>query len=258
AKLVNRWETPVNLSDLVDLDGSPVDPVNSIEVYLPSQIIRKRFEGDLFESRTWRGTELTVGHYIQLDVDHYALDEILDKHTIPIVTNPEPPVAGFMTLEEGGEYTLDIRFEISIVYDEFVSGYPDCQPERKVVPSETYLDVYVQINEGDPVKLSVTSSPLVFDNVSSIYTYQDTLELNAGDQVKLYAEIIGDISALGEGNSATLFIHSKNNMGLMYEPTPFADPGTETCGFLPADEPTTVTIAAPSLEELPSYIHILG
>lgn len=253
----NRWDTPVDMNATVNLDGNPVDPVNTIEVYLPSQIVRKSFEGELLHTRTFAENELTVGHFIQLDVDEYGLDEIDEKHTIPIITNPERPIAGIMTAEEAGEYTFDIRFEISVVYYEVTGTYPDCGLDRKVVGSKNYIDLFLQIDDQAPIQLTEDDSPLISPDISTIYTYQGTLALNEKSQIKIYAEITGDIGSLGDAGQ-TLFIHSKNNVGLIYVPTGVIDVPLEQCTFLPADSPSNVTIAAPSLEEIPTYINIMA
>lgn len=256
AKFINRYETPVNLSDTVDLDGNPVDPVTPISVYMTPQIIRRQFNGHLLDTRTFDEDDLTTDDYIQIDVDDYTLDEIDEKYTLPIITNPEIP-AGVMSAEEPGVYSFDLRVEISIVYYDTTGTYPDCSIERTVTGSGSYLDLYIQINDNEPIAFTEETSPLIFDNVSTIYTYQGDLELNAKDQIKIYADVVGNISNLGDAG-ATLWIHSKNGVGQIMVPQSVADVPTETCTFLPATEPTNVTIAAPSLEENPTYFNILA
>lgn len=255
AIFISRLDTPVDLTSTVDLDGNTVDPVEPVTLNLTSQIIEKKFDGYLLDTRTFDEGDITTSDYVQIDVDTYNLDEIKQKVPMPISTNPEVPFDLF-SLEDDGEYHFDLRVEVSIVYYDVTGTYPDtCDVERTVTGSESYLTLYIQINDGDPIAFTATSSPLIFDNISTIYTYEDSLTLKKGDQIRIYGDMIGNISDLGDAG-ATLWIHSKNGVGEIYIPQSVIDVTGEVCTFLPAEDPTDVTIVAPSLEEIPTYFRI--
>lgn len=251
---IKRKDTPVDLTSSVDLDGNTVNPLEPVTLNLSSQIIRKKFDGYLNDTRTFDESEVSTSDYIQLDVDTYLLDEFEDKHTFAIVTNPEVP-QGLISVEDDGVYTFDLRVEASIVRYNTAGTYPDCSINRDVIGSAAYMNLYIQINDEDPEAFTETSSPLIFDNISTIYTYTGSKTLKKGDQIKIYGDMVGNIS--DEGNAgATLFLHSKNGIGSIMVPQAVADVPSETCTFLPASEPTSVAIAAPSLEEIPTYFKI--
>lgn len=251
---IKRFDIPVDITSNVDLDGNPVDPVEPVTITLTSQIIRKKFDGYLADTRTFDESEVSTSDYIQFDVDTYLLDEFEDKHPLPIATNPEVP-QGVISVEDDGAYAFDLRIEASIIRYNTAGVYPDCSIDRDVIGSASYMNVYLQINDEDPEAFTENSSPLIFENISTIYTYTGSKTLKKGDQIKIYGDMVGNIS--DEGNAgATLFIHSANGIGSIMVPQAIADVPSETCGFLPASEPTNVAIAAPSLEEFPTYFKI--
>jgi len=256
AKFFARKDVPVNLRSSTDLDGAAVGITDLVDINLTSQKIRKEFAGHLIDTRTFDETDLTTSDYIQLDVDTYTLDEIEQKYTLPIVTNPAIPQA-LIDVEEDGIYTFDLRVEVSIVYYNVDGTYPDtCHIDRTVGPAGAYLNLYIQINEDTAIAFTETSSPLIFTNVATIYTYTGTMSLGKGDQIKIYGDMVGNISDLGNAGSSTLFIHSVNGVGQILVPTAVADVVGEVCSFATPSVPSNVTIAAPSLTEIPTYFNI--
>lgn len=254
AKFITRKETPVNLRSTTDLDGNAVSVPESVDINLISQKVEKKFDGYLLETRTFDETELTTNDYIQLDVEVYTLDEIETKYTLPITTNTEIP-ASVIDVEEEGSYEFDLRVEVSIVHYDTAGTYPDCSIERTVTGSASYLNLYIQINDETAVQFTEESTPLIFENIATIYTYTGTRSLRKGDQIKIYGDIVGNISDLGNAG-ATLWIHSFNGIGSVLVPTPVADNVGEACTYLPATEPSNLSIAAPSGEEFPTRFQI--
>lgn len=257
---VNRYDTPVDLTSTVDLDGNPVDALEPVTINLTSQIIRKKFDGHLRDTRIFTEDEITTSSYIQLDVDEYVLEEFQDKHTFGISVNPEVP-QGVISIEEPGEYTFDLRVEISVfayvMTSEFDSPPGICDFELEVIGSAPYLDLYIQINDETPVAFTETSSPLIFDQVSTIYTYAGSLTLKKGDQVKIYGDVVGDISQDNEGYSQ-LWIHSVNNEATIFRPDLFIlpDPPFACGGTGNPDNEVEAHAAAPSGEAIPTYFRI--
>lgn len=107
AKFINRMDTPVNLSDLFDLDGNPVDPCVPVTVTLTDQFINQYFIGFLPEATYSFNAGIVGNGYIQLDFDDthelmydaqkaITIDEIDDHISgYPIIDNPEQPNPSF-------------------------------------------------------------------------------------------------------------------------------------------------------------------
>lgn len=255
SKFMARKGVEVNLRSTTTMDGEVIDAADIVDIDLISQKIKKQFDGHLLDTRTFDETDLATTDYIQLDVDTYVLDEIEKKYTLPIIDNPEIPQS-LIDVEEDGSYEFDLRVEASIVYYDVTGTYPNtCDVERSVVGSAAYMDVYIKINNETAVQFTETSSPLVLENVSTIYTYTGTLSLRKGDQIKIYGDMVGNISDLGDAG-ATLWIHSVNGVGQVNVPISVADPGAEVCTFLPPDNPSNLSIAAPSGQVKPTYFRI--
>lgn len=253
-----RLETPVNLSDTVDLDGNAVDPVEPVTVLMTPQIIRKVFDGYLLDTRAFSRDEVPAIPYIQLDVDQYILDEIDDKHIIPIITNPEVPVAGVITAVEAGEYIFDLRVEASVIYSELNAPTEPCGLDLGVTGAGSYMEVYIQINNDAPIAFTKTSSPLILEHISTIYTYNGTLNVNKNDQIKIYAEVTSSIS--GVGGYSHIWIYSENNTAEVFVPGVSINPDPpHTCAIaIFLGEMESVYIPAPSSESRPTYFNILA
>lgn len=110
-KFISRMDTPVNLSDTVDLDGNPVDAVDPVTINLKSQKIR--YNGHY----TWKETvqyPVPAGDgTIQLDWDTVILDDVR-KFSLPridVTTTPLNLLAGIFEAPYDGTYTFDIRVE---------------------------------------------------------------------------------------------------------------------------------------------------
>jgi hypothetical protein len=104
-KFMNRFETPVNLSDLVDLDGSAVDEVLPITVNLTSQKVRAQYQAT---STTPGVTDedvnvIVAGTYYPVSWDKVELEELQEVFILPQVDDPAIP-SPVMELEYGGEY----------------------------------------------------------------------------------------------------------------------------------------------------------
>lgn len=253
SKFINRFDTPVDVTSSVDLDGNAVTPLEPVTVHLTSQVVRKLFDGHLLDTRTIDETEISINHYIQLDVDHYVVEEIEEKFTLPIINNPDVP-AWLFGLEDDAEYAFDLRVEMSIIYYQAGGVYPDCSVDRNIIGSGSYINVYFQINNEAPIAFDKADTPLILENIATVYTYSGSRELKKGDQIRIYAKLESSIAGLGE--SATIWVHSVNGVGSVYVPQGIIDVGTETCQLFRPDEPENITIAAPSGEEFPTYFRI--
>lgn len=255
AKFIARKDTPVNLRSTTDLDGAAVAQTEIVDINLTSQKIKKQFAGHLKSTRTFNESELTTSDYIQLDVDEYTLDEIKEKYALPISVNPAIP-QGLFFVEEAGSYIFDLRVEVSIVHYDVDGTYPDtCHIDRTVTGSGAYLNLYLQINDDAALPFTETTTPLILTDIATVYTYSGSMSLKVGDQIKIYGDLVGNISDLGDAG-ATLWIHSVDGIGSVLVPQAVADVGAEVCTFLPATAPTNLNIQAPSLTAIPTYFNV--
>lgn len=111
AKFISRMNTPVNMSDLVDLDGNTVDPVTPVTVNLKSQKIR--YNGEYRWEETVQYPIPGGDGNIQIDWDKTITDDI-NKFNLPRVdVSPTPLnlIAGLFEAPYDGLYTFDIRIE---------------------------------------------------------------------------------------------------------------------------------------------------
>jgi hypothetical protein len=107
SRFIARQNTPVNLSDIVDIDGNAVEPVTPITINLTDQLINQYFIGFLPEAVYSFSGGIGASDYIQLDFDdtHELMSESQKAITIdeikehisgyPIIDNPELPSPSF-------------------------------------------------------------------------------------------------------------------------------------------------------------------
>lgn len=228
AKFISRMETPVNISDLVDLDGNPVDDCPPITINLSSQKIVKKIISHLNDGRAVEQDGIVVNSYMQFDFDTEDLSEIDKKYNIPITSNPERPQS-LIDIEETGDYTFDIRIEMSIITESGGSA-PACLGNSYIRnPTSSYLDVYIQKNDETPIAFSSTD----FITDSTAYTYSGTLNFVIGDQVRIYG-IWTDVSwktsgpGPGFGSLANVLIWGSDNTEVLLDRGVFSVDGGGT------------------------------
>lgn len=186
APFVNRYETPVNLSDLVDLDGNAVDPVEPITVNLTSQVIRKTHYS--FEPDKGSAVTIEIGAaelFIQFTPGEFELDEMEDFYHLTPFYNLERPVSSFDVAEEG-TYVFDIQWTLSAIFGAI---------ENHV---NNLTGIYLQVNEQDPIAFTLndfTSSGKDY----TVFSLQTTLYLLAGDSVYIFAEAIDSSQTITYG-----------------------------------------------------------
>jgi len=188
AKFYSRWKTPVDLQSATDLDGSAVVPVEPINLILPSQTIQKKYIGEIangsFSDPTIGGPDWTVGEFVQIDMDTDIQEEIEEKFHIPTASNPEIPVNLFFMLEAGA-YEFDIRLEASAINN--------LGEQYSLIG---YLSMFIQFGSDAPIPLTETDyGPALGE--STVYTYQDTVDIPANTPVTIYGEMIADINVHG-------------------------------------------------------------
>jgi hypothetical protein len=193
SKFMSRMDTPVNLSDLVDLDGNSVDPVVPVTVNLKSQKIRYNGEYVWKEPVTYREDGLEA---MSLDWDEVIIDDI-KKFTLPRVHVPTlatlsgniyADVVGLIEAPWDGVYNFDVRIEMS-----------EYQP---AIPAWTTPSINIWINKyGETdgrAEFTETVNTYGSDTVK-VYSYTGSWQLTKGEQIVIYGQGTDD------GEDETIF-----------------------------------------------------
>lgn len=108
-------------------------------------------------------------------------------------------VAALMNAKYSGTYRFQPRLEISIYSSLFGNngqGTPETreyQIKDNFASSGAYIDLYIQVNDGAPILFDKEDTSLVVAKVATIFTTDQTFELNKGDEVKIFIKVT-DIS----------------------------------------------------------------
>lgn len=192
SKFIARLDTPVNIQSVLDLDGNTIDAMDKVSLNLSSQKIQKQYRGELETNVFFTQSEMNVGEYFQLDFDNEILDEIEEKFHIPVAVNPEIPVNIF-TMLEAGSYAFDLRIEASAVDNITNDNYA----------TAPYVTFFIQFGTGIPEPLDQTDHGVALDQ-STVYSFVQNRDILAGEHVRIYGEIIGDISDANSPSTAQM------------------------------------------------------
>lgn len=184
AKFIARQDTPVNIQSLLNLGDEHTTVGENVTVRLTSQTIRSAFKGrfDAGEFIDDLNGDDYENNYIQIDVPFVDIDEIEEKFTIPLFPNTELP-AWIIEAIYGGDYTFDIRIEAS--------------RSNNITPSNSLTGVmgmFIQVNEQSPIPFTEVEITTGGGNESTVYTYNDTLTINAGDIIRIYGLVTTPIT----------------------------------------------------------------
>lgn len=195
ARFINRLETPVNIQDSVSVDGDPIDQIDSVNLRMTSQKIRKNYRAiqsfgvklggtfviePLAPCEAHPNESYSENDYIQLDPDEVEIDEVTESYTFITALNPEIPVNKWF-MEFAGVYVFDIYIAMS--YYRPILPTPDWQNTSvKVV-------WYFQVNTEDPVPFTSVDFIDGLNQEWTEYTYNQTLNLNANSEIRIYADI---------------------------------------------------------------------
>lgn len=249
-KFVNRRDTSVDLQSTTDFDENACSPAVDVDLTFTSQIIPKQYEGIFNDSFIVFESDWSPSDFIQLSMDEDVLDELDDIFNLPPSTNPEIPVPIFEPTENG-DYIFDLRIECSVIYYEASGTPPNCVSNRFITDTSGIVDFYIQKNNETPIAFTATDSPLILVDRSTSYTYNGTLSLAKGDQIRIYGDIT---NAMTNGDVANFFIWSVNNAGTVKNVLIDAT----TCGPIGLFDQAIDLGTAPSTEVIPTYFNIDG
>jgi hypothetical protein len=190
AKFISRLDTPVNVLSTTDLDETPIDRYEQINLELPSQKIRYEGSYEWGDSYTYYGETGKFG--MQLDWEIVHLDD-LKKFTLPRanfdlgsvsgVVDPEVLIGNFEA-PYSGDYTLDIQLYAS----EYFSG------SNLWDANSIFLNFHVlKTSETAQSSLSAFDKEEIVCGSDSIgrYTFNKTITLSRGEQVTIYGRKSG-------------------------------------------------------------------
>lgn len=205
AKFISRMDTPVNLSDLVDLDGNTVDPVYPIDVNLTSQKITKIYQGVFSESDPWVFAYLQpyavvynipAGYYAPIDFNKEIRNEITEKFSLVNIDDQYLPFPQFK-FEYAGDFTMDLQ----IVLVAGIGVYGDEPGEDPPLEGmfyyngvyynstnmpDTDVKVCYMINTNTPVELTQVDSGT--DTINSLSTFTTSIHgtFAKGDTLRIF------------------------------------------------------------------------
>lgn len=175
AKFISRKSTPVNLQATTDLDGASITPVQNILTILTSQKVRALFQGENGEgtivSNVVERWDIAGNEFGIIDFPTIIRDEIEEKFSYPIVDSPTRPFDLF-DLKYGGVYQIDFSMSVwSII-------------EHSAAQAATQFEF--SINNNTPIIMTRTDIGTPGVDQRTEFTYSDTLNLVAGDQLRFY------------------------------------------------------------------------
>jgi hypothetical protein len=181
-KFLNRFDTPMDVTSNVDVDGNPVDPAIPITVQMTSQRIEKVYSGRYLYCYDVGQMEGLGYEYYQPDFELESLSEILGKITLPRL--PVSEVSPIFQIEEDGLYTFDIK--LTLGHNAFID--PNfCQSTLSdYVP-------WIQKNDDTPVAFVGTDVTHGADVVTE-WVFNQTISLVHGDTIRIYVEDLYDQS----------------------------------------------------------------
>lgn len=179
ATFINRMETPVDLSSLIDLDGNAVDPVTPIETLLTTQSIRTYYHAAVGDGGM-SFSSFVNNTYYQLDFnDIVVLDELKEVYTIPSLDTTELPAPN-ITTEYAGNYVFDIRIVASTIV------LPSLDAVSVKDPTDL-VDFYIQFNDQAPIAFSF-NDVTVGSGVFTVFTYNDQHTLTKNTNIRIFAQ----------------------------------------------------------------------
>lgn len=201
SKIMARWQSPVDLRSLVDLDGNAVTATPKFTLPLPNQAILKQYQGlninnlaiDMFDPDTSTGFL-----YFDIDFDTDILNEIETKYQYGI--NPQQNLpAPLFTVSEAGGMNANLSITISIE-----NVPPNVAKENRVKTAIGTIHLYIQRNDDAPIQFTETNRNVgltynrndgilitLDTNTVTDFTYAGFFQLNKNDSIRIYGKQLG-------------------------------------------------------------------
>lgn len=193
-KFKNRQDIKVNLSSLVTQSGKAIEANASEteEIELHSKVLVKNFQTDFTPNQTQLAINLNANRFLQISLEPTELNEIIDFFDYPNQVTDANPVDDKKynwKIRESGSYTFNINLH-QRVYAFTLFGAPPTVNEEDIQNLEWFFvygkpGAYVTISMGQWSHNG--ADPIVGLIVEP--TYSATINLNAEDEVYLYADV---------------------------------------------------------------------
>lgn len=205
SRFVAHMETEVDVNSANDIYGVAVGAGNIKTTELPSQKIQK-----IFSARPDKDIQYTIGGggHASIDWTTIILSEIETKNTIqPIEDTGTVVTRPLFSLKHGGSYAVGGLIYISSA---ITAG-------NKVAN----VQVYTQVNEDTPIAWTKTDIGIDGVDGRTQFLFNQTLNLNDGDQLRFYFK--------GSGGGATYYwIDSYDSPFVIIAGTTFRDSETDS------------------------------
>jgi hypothetical protein len=282
AKFINRKSTPVDLEATVDLDGNARTPVSKIVLPLPSQMLRQRNYRLLdFGEAGMVGLgvvpALNAGYLVQIGTDTVEIDELKTVSNLGTGINTGQPIYTYQA-DYSGEHSIKISLEVSILQS--IANYP-LDEYRILSIGEGIGEIEFRYRVNGEIPIPLSGNFIKTDNDGSAYlplpesggfplrwrvsitefnssTFEielSSINLNKGDEVSFYGDIISSFAASGDvgGTIETLIVWGRNRSLFVRW---FESSVTNQLTIIHFDEFTFPNI--PSGENIPTYIDLTG
>lgn len=183
AKFNSRWQTPVDLQAFTDLDGEPIDPVETVDLNLPSQKIRYNGEYNWLESVTYPAEDFF--HGLQLDWEETIIDDIKKFNLPQSQTNigeiggQAINLIGLIEAPYDGGFEFDIRIE-SAIYSSGTDLW---------IGSTLDVDYFVQRPDQIQQTHPFVKAQVIYGSDSVLVsTFNETIALRKGEQLAIYGD----------------------------------------------------------------------
>lgn len=266
---INNLDKSVNLQSPTDIFGNDRVVLRPVTQYLPSQIIRERFNGSLSQSQSFVDDRLTGNKYVTVDFDTNTLDEIDGRIVTGAgVWDTLAAVPVGLNVKYTGQYTFNINFESTLITHALnqvtgveTIGYQD--PINYNSGGIVNMSWWIQVDNNPPTQFLATLN-VSGANKSQTYSLSLVLNLNPGNQVRVYGIVPKDLHALEDGLHYVNLVFYGTQLINQWEHIAIAfNPITSQWEYLYLyrvdGSQMSVTIPAPpSGSALPSFETILG
>lgn len=177
SKFISRFDTPVDLKSVTDLDDNAVTPTESITGKMNSQVIVYSADYRGNESFTYPVSGSTLEAFITLAWYNELITDISINGSY-LKENNFSSIAPTFYAPWDGNYRIQLKFALS-VYDPMPSSWilPDSSTHFYIIRSGTSAQ---QITRNT---VNIFGTPTAYE-----YVYDETIFLNSGEAITVYGE----------------------------------------------------------------------
>jgi len=170
-RIINRYDSQVDLKSVTDIDGNPVDPAPSFTLPLPAQKLIKKYEAYLKYNTSFQVFDITNDIFL-IGFDTESLKEITEQSAITFTittgadgsradaTDPKSYnqiVPYFNPIDDGDFIIKKLKFTMSGMQQDdpnYAASADFMRAKNGKFTKMTNIDFYIQQNVGTPIKLN--------------------------------------------------------------------------------------------------------